>query len=228
MNWLDILFLGIIIWYAWRGLLTGLVVGLAKLFGALIGLAAALNFYRPLADAVNLKFNLVSAIGRFLPDPLKAGGGLFPELKSSVDIIPLVTPGNVGTPNVAWYGLQGIGESVTKVLASGILDILCFIAIFLIVSNMVVIIGVIVGKISKIMLLGPLDRAGGLLLGAAKGGIIVAIVVAIVVSLQVPAAFIAGGQKPSLLSLALQKSFLAPYFIKALAYMKVAFPGWQG
>ncbi|MHB8155797.1 MAG: CvpA family protein [Desulfocucumaceae bacterium] len=228
MNWLDILFLAIMAWYTWTGLRTGLVVGLAKLLGALIGLAAALNFYRPLADAVNLKWNLVSAIGKLLPLPGKATGAVPPGSQGPAEIFfPFVgSPGSPALPKMVSYSLHGIGESVTRMLASGILDILCFIILYLVVSKLVVVIGVVVSKMSRLLLLGPLDRAGGLVIGVVKGGIIVAILVAVIVSLQLPAAYIAGGQKPSLLSLALQKSTLAPFFFKALAYFKITFPGW--
>lgn len=227
MNWLDVLFAVIIGWNAWMGLKTGLVAGLARLFGVLAGFAAALNFYRPLADTLNLKWNLVSTISGLLPGVSKAGGGKLPP----TDLFyPLMGPpgatGAAAVPKAALTGLQGIGESVTRVLASGILDIICFIIIFWVVSKLIFLLGVMVGKAARLMFLGPVDRGAGLLLGAFKGFIIAMLLVALTISFQLPAAFISGGQKTSLLSLALQKSLLAPYFIQALAYLNINFPGW--
>ncbi|MCL5057530.1 MAG: CvpA family protein [Actinobacteria bacterium] len=229
MNWLDILFAVIIGWYTWNGLNTGLLAGLARLLGVLVGLAAALNLYRPLADEVNLKWNLVSKIGDFIPFLGKPAGGSAAGPGGAVEVFSPLAGGAGGlaaAPKAVFYGLQGIGESVTSSLAFGILDIICFFLIFLLVSKMVALGGSVAGKLSRIALLGPLDRAGGLLLGALKGCITAALLVAVLVSLQLPAAFISGGQKSTLFSLALQKSVLAPYFIKALTVFKITFPGW--
>ncbi|KJS03451.1 MAG: hypothetical protein VR68_01415 [Peptococcaceae bacterium BRH_c4a] len=227
MNWLDILFAVIIGWNAWMGLKSGLVAGLARLFGVLAGFAAALNFYRPLADTVNLKWNLVSAISGLLPGVSKAGAGKPPPADL---FFPLTGPpgatGSAAVPKAVLSGLQGIGDSITRMLALGILDIICFIIIFLVVSRLIFSLGVIVGKAARLMFLGPVDRGAGLLLGTFKGVIIAMLVVALGISFQLPAAFISGGQKTSILSLALEKSLLAPYFIQALAYLNINFPGW--
>lgn len=229
MNWLDILFVVIIGWYTWNGLTTGLLAGLARLLGVLVGLAAALNFYRPLADTVNLKWNIASKIGDFIPILGKPAGGPAAGPGGAVEVFsPLAggTGGLAAAPKAVFYGLQGIGESITRSLASGILDIICFFLIFLLVSKLVALGGAVAGKLSRMALLGPLDRVGGLLLGALKGCIIAALLVAVMVSLQLPAAFISGEQKASIFSLALQKSVLVPHFIKALTLFNITFPGW--
>lgn len=224
MNWLDILILFIVGWYAWIGLKKGLVGGLAGLLGVLLGLAAAFNFYRPLADAVNLKWNLVSAIGKWIPVSVFGPGGGAPGPAS------LTMPGAgspVAAPKGVVYGLQGLGESLSRLLASGILDILCFIAIFLFVSAAVVILGTLLGKITRLLFLGPVDRFGGFLLGAAKGMIMAAILVALLNAVQLPAVFFSGGRNPNWIGLAIQKSVIAPYFIKALVIFNFKFPGWS-
>ncbi|MFZ5631957.1 MAG: CvpA family protein [Bacillota bacterium] len=217
MNWLDIVILIIVAWYAWIGLRSGLIGGLAGLLGVLIGLAAAFNFYRPLADTANLKWNLVSTIGKWIPVSAFGPRGSLP---GSGDLLhPL--------KGVSFYGIQSLGESVSRLLASGILDIICFIVIFLVVSRVVVILGVLIGKVAKMFFLGPVDRAGGMLLGTAKGCIIAGVAVALMAALQLPAALISGVDRPSWISLALQKSVIAPYFIKALAFLNIHFPGWS-
>jgi membrane protein required for colicin V production len=226
MNWLDILFAVIIGWNIWRGLHNGLVAGLARLIGVLVGLAAALNFYRPLADTVNLKWNLVSRLGDFIPFWGKSGSAL-PGTGGGVESIsPPAAGGLSAVPRELFLGLQGVGESVTRSLAAGILDVVCFFVIFLLVAKVVALLGTAAGKISRMTPLGLLDRAGGLLLGALKGCIIAAVLVAAMISLQLPAAYLSGGQKMSIFSLALQKSTLAPYFIKALSFFQINFPGW--
>ncbi|MCL6477923.1 MAG: CvpA family protein [Peptococcaceae bacterium] len=216
MNWLDIVILIIIAWYAWAGLRSGLVYSLARLLGVLIGLAAAFNFYRPLADTVNLKWDLVSTIKKWIPVSfLGPEGGLSGP------------GGQLLAPKGSFYGMQSLGESVSRLLASGMLDILCFIVIFLVVSKAVVILGSLIGKAAKMFLLGPVDRAGGLLLGAAKGCIIAGALVALVAVLQVPGELFSGPGRPSWIGLALQKSMMAPYFIKAMTLLNIHFPGWS-
>lgn len=226
MNWLDILFAAIIGWNSWKGLKAGLVAGLARLLGVLVGLAAALNFYRPLADAVNLKWNLVSRLGDFIPFLGKPAGGVPPGAMELLSPLSQGSGGLAAVPREMFLGLQGIGESVSRSLASGIIDIICFFIIFLLVSQLVALAGAAAGRISRLILLGPLDRAGGMLLGAVKGCIIAAVLVAVMIALQLPAAYITEGQKYSVFSLALQKSTLVPYFVKALSLFKITFPGW--
>lgn len=229
MNWLDILIIFIVCWYAWAGLRSGLVGGLARLLGVFLGLAAAFNFYRPLADTVNLKWNLVSTLGKWIPVSAFGPGGKIPgpsDLIHSVKGLP-GAESQVAAPKEVLYSLHGLSESLTRVLASGILDILCFIAIFLAVSTAVVIMGMVLAKISRIFLLGPLDRAGGLLLGAVKGLVMAAVLVALLNAVQLPAAFFSGGKSSNWISLALQKSTIAPFFIKALVILNLKFPGWS-
>ncbi|MCL6612577.1 MAG: CvpA family protein [Peptococcaceae bacterium] len=222
-NWLDILISAIILGYAWMGFRTGLVGGLARLLGTLLGLAAALNFYRPLADTLNLKWNLVSAIKGLMPVPA-IGSRVKPP---GTDIFGPAGSGSQGiAPKGTIYPLQGLGDSVAGAMASGVLDIICFIAILLAVSWAVKILGFLAGKIAGLLFLGPLDRLGGTLLGAAKGAVLAAVLVALANSLQAPAAFLTDGRHSDWVGMALQKSVLAPYFIKGLVILNVKFPGW--
>ncbi len=226
-NWLDILIVIIVGGYLLIGFKTGFIGGLARLLGALLGLAAALNFYRPLADMLNLKWNLVPAIGGWIP---LSAFGTKGKLSGPWDLLhPVKVPGaesQLTAPAGPIYTLQGVGESVSRMLASGILDILCFILIFLIVSMVVKWLGVLAGKLARLFFLGPVDRIAGALLGAAKGGVIAAVLVALANSLQVPASLISGSSNDNWISLALQKSILVPYFVKALVVLNARFPGW--
>lgn len=228
LNWLDIIITLIIVWNAWIGMRTGLVGGVAGLLATFLGLAAAFNFYRPLADVVNLKWNMVSVIGKWIPG-LTSGAGKKPP--GSTDfLLPFkgapgaesLLPGSKGALN----GLFGLGDSVTRLLAAGILDIICFIVIFLVVSRVVVLLGSLLGKASRIFFLGTVDRLGGTLLGTVKGAVISLVMVALALSVEAPAAFLAGGYGFSSLSLALHKSLLVPYFVKALVIFNLKFPGW--
>lgn len=229
INWLDFLIVFIIGGYALIGFRTGFVGGLARLLGALLGLAAGLNFYRPLADALNLKWDLVATIGGWIP--VSAFGAKSKLIPGPGDLLNTIkgTPGTESqllAPKGPLYALQGLGESVARTLASGILDVFCFILIFLVVSWTVKTLGVLLGKMARMLFLGPADRIGGMLLGGVKGGVIAMVLVALGNSLQVPAAFISTDNSANGISLALQKSLLVPYFIKALVVLNAKFPGW--
>ncbi len=67
MNWLDILLLVMIGFSVFKGLNSGLLKGLSGLLGFILGLAAALNFYQPLADMINLKWQILPFISGLLP-----------------------------------------------------------------------------------------------------------------------------------------------------------------
>lgn len=228
MNWLDVLLLLIIGGYTWVGLRSGLIGGLARLLGVLLGLAAAFNLYRPLSDMVNLKWNLVGVIGKWFPFSSPGAGGRLPGADGLfMPGVPQAGGGLLQAPKGSLFGLQGLGDSISGLLASGILDILCFILIYLVVSKGVFILGALVAKLSRLFFLGPVDRLGGAALGAVKGVILALVVVALGNSLQVPAAYISGGQGPNWISLALQKSVLVPYLVKALVVVNLKFPGWS-
>lgn len=202
MNWLDILILLIIAFYGFYGLRTGLVAGLAKLVGLVAGFIAAMNFYQPLSDMLNLKFNLVPLIFKLFPSLSGAGSAASPlsSLKPT-----------------------GLGESVGGLIASGILDILCFVIILIVVTKGVEIAGIFLGKIARMFLLGPVDCLGGVALGVIKGLLASGILVALIKALQVPAGILPGGQN-SFFALMLQKSILAPYFLNILSLVSANFP----
>lgn len=205
------------------GLRTGLLGGLARLAGVFLGLAAAFNFYRALADMVNLKWNLAAAISRwfhFTPS------GAAPALSGGPSVPAGGIPGAEGLIQGSRGALQGLGESAARVAGSGMLEIICFIAIFFVVSWAVGTAGAILGKVARLFFLGPADRIGGIALGAARGLVMALVLVALAGALEVPAAFMSGGLHSSWIGLALQKSVLAPYFVKALVVLNVKLPGW--
>ncbi|MFZ5597857.1 MAG: CvpA family protein [Bacillota bacterium] len=104
MNWLDVLFAAIIVWNVLAGAKNGLIKGMAKLLGLVAGAVAARIFYLPLADMVNLKWQLIPAIAKLLPGMDK----LFPGAAAQPP---------PGLQAVA----EGVGRSVSGIIAAGIL-----------------------------------------------------------------------------------------------------------
>ncbi len=211
MNWLDILLVIIVGGSVLKGLRTGLLGGLSGLLGLLLGFAAALRFYKPLVDMVNLKWGITSSISGWLPsnpDASNTINGLLPEK-------PL--------------GLVGeLTDSLTEVIASGIISIVCFVLIFALVSWGVKTLGALLGTMAKLFFLGPVDRVGGAVLGAVNGSILATILVGLLSSMQIPLLFAGSNHKGEFIALALQKSVLVPFFIDILVILNVKFPGWGG
>ncbi|MEW6274527.1 MAG: CvpA family protein [Bacillota bacterium] len=69
MNWLDIVFLIIIAWSAWRGFAAGLIAGLARLAGLFLGLVMAFNYAVPLAQYADKQWHLQDKITGWWPVP---------------------------------------------------------------------------------------------------------------------------------------------------------------
>ncbi|NTW06046.1 MAG: CvpA family protein [Peptococcaceae bacterium] len=217
MNWFDILLLIVIGGSAFIGLKSGLVRGLSRFLGFILGFVAALNFYQPLADTLNLKWQLSTVIGDWLPffgeDKKQAlSGGQGDALFSG---------GPTGV-------LSGLGDSLANLFASGILDILCFVAIFWLVSWGVKFLGSLLATMAKLFFLGPIDRVGGAFLGAVNGGVLVLVLIGIMKSMEAPLSFASGSQDPGFLAEGIAGSVLAPFFTDILVILDVTLPGLGG
>lgn len=215
MNWFDIMLLIVIGGSAFLGLKSGLVRGLSRFLGFILGFAAALNFYQSLADTLNLKWQLSTIISDWLPffgqdkkQALSGGQGQ-----------SLLSDGPTGV-------LAGLGDSLSNVFAAGILDILCFIAIFWLVSWGVRFVGSLLATMAKLFFLGPIDRIGGALLGAVNGGFLVLVLVGILKSMEGPLSFASGSQDPGFLAAGLAGSALVPFFTDILVVLDVRLPGF--
>lgn len=229
MNWLDITIIAVMGWSVWRGLKTGLVAGVARLLGVLAGLGAALCFYVPLAEYVDKRWQVSSYIQNWLPLSLPSHWpGKESEPLAVLDQLQK-TFGLYGEllPRDSFSGsLQELGQSISRLLASGILELMSFIIIFLVISRLVYLAGELLAKLASMSFLGPADRLGGAAFGLARGILIILVMLVFLVSLQWPAALSTGGGNPYWLSRALENSRLARTFIKTAVFLDLDLPGF--
>ncbi|MGB9803200.1 MAG: CvpA family protein [Desulfofundulus sp.] len=157
MNWLDLLLVWMIGWSTWQGLKTGLVSGLARLCGLILGLFLAREFQAPLATCLKRQWPLEQWLKSWLAAP--ANG-------------PATRP------------VSGLEQYLFQRLVQNLLDLISFSAILLITALLVGWVGELVGRVARLGFLGPVDRAGGLVLGVARGLVAAAILIALILSLK--------------------------------------------
>ncbi|MBE3587876.1 MAG: CvpA family protein [Thermoanaerobacteraceae bacterium] len=184
----------IIAWSAWRGLETGLVAGLARLTGLFLGLAAAMRYHTALAGYLSGQWPLEQWIRERLTAPT---GGM---------------PAGFNLP--AWE----------KLIARGVLEILAFILILLLVSQLVCLAGQMAARAARFSFLGPVDRAGGVLLGAVRGLVLVVILLVLLAALTTPGGGGAGVLPPWLDRAVAGSSLARPLIEVATGALQLTLP----
>lgn len=153
MNWLDLFLLWIIGWSTWRGMQTGLVAGLARLCGLLVGLVLAREFQAPLAAYIRRQLPLEQWLNSWIASPAIG-----------------LAPG----PLSGW----------NRYLAQGLLEVLSFVVILLVVARLIGWLGQLLAGAARFSFLGPVDRAGGLVLGIVRGVVAAAILLAVIFAVK--------------------------------------------
>lgn len=182
MNWLDWLIIAILAFSAFQGLRYGLVASVAKLAGILIGFGVAITYYRELAAYLTVQWNMEEKI---LPLAEKFLMFWFPAKNS---IPPSLTPDKFTSAGELvpsqLFPFSNYADYVSGMFASVILNALCFLALLLSVVWVVNFAGYILSRIADIGFLGPFNRLGGFLFGAAKGLVVVMIVLTLISPFQ--------------------------------------------
>lgn len=233
MNWLDIVIVLILLLSVWRGYETGLVAGLARLLGLFLGLAAALTYNQSLAAYLNELWNLDEKIMRIFPSLQVMPTPASPQGFSQVKAVAAWQEqwGLTGSwPGALQQGPVGdmarlIGESLSGLLARGLLEVLSFVIIFMVVSRLIYWGGSIMARLASFTFFGPLDRAGGIFLGLLRGTITVLILLALLVPLQLPALLMGGGTEGSWLARAMENSLVVPIFGHIIDTFNLTWPG---
>lgn len=222
MNWVDILMLVIVGWSVWRGLVTGLVKGLAGLVGIFLGFLTAFKYSGPLTEYINNHWQLAEKIKDLLPvNPSSWMNSVVqPELTQELKLPE-------GIVNLDLYGQQALSviDSLKSSFAQGLLEVVAFILIFMIVSHLIYFLGDLLSRTSRLILLGPVDRLGGLALGLVRGLIIIFILVSVVAPLQAPASVFFSGQHENWLVNSIQHSAGFSVCSKILYNLHGNFPG---
>lgn len=201
MNWLDWLILAILIWSAWQGLRHGLLIGLANTAGLLIGLLVAYRYYQTLAEYLSVHWQaeeLLLPLARPLQNLWPSTGNLLPA------------------------------EQLAQVISYTILQAGLFLALFIAVSWLINLAGRLLTSVADFALLGPFNRLGGVLLGFAKGVLIVLVILAVLAPFQQQNPF---SEQPALNSgwsflqgKSFEESHLLVYFVPLIDLFKKTVP----
>ncbi len=164
MNFLDLIILLIILFGAWGGFRRGLIVAAGDLLGFFGGIWLAVLYCRPVAQWLEVRLGLDKLIARILT-PFTAG------IQSAVPMItahaPVTAPGflqSLWEPVLqASAGIHGADLALS--LADTIVTVIAFLLILAAAVLAVRTLAALFSKIAHLMLLGGVDRLGGLCLG---------------------------------------------------------------
>ena len=222
MNWLDWLLIIIISLSAWRGLKAGFIVGVARLLGLVLGLAAAFTGYKNLAVYLDRQWNWGESISVFILEH-------FPQtlINGALDSI---APGNLtgsalGSEQVLEDMVTNYSTIAAREMAGSVLELLSFIILALAVYILVNLMMRALSGAAAHTILGPLDRIGGLILGLARGGLVI-IIVAALLNPMYSAGAVTGDVQNGFLSHAVTGSVVLPYAQTVVEVLKIQFPGW--
>ncbi|TYO96430.1 CvpA family protein [Desulfallas thermosapovorans] len=209
MNWLDWVLILVITLSALRGLSTGFFAGVARLLGLILGIAAAFTCYRRLAAYLDAQWGWGDSIAGFLINHFS--NSLLPDLagKISMDGLQQTIPGSL--------------DSIAHQLALSVLEFISFVLILLAVAMVVKIIMQFFSGAVAHTFLSPLDHIGGLLLGLARGLVIV-LLVALFLEPVLSTGVMAGYEQNGAISRAVAGSLLIPYAYQILDVINLHFP----
>lgn len=218
MNWLDLVLIAVIVLPALRGLKAGFLAGAAGVFGIIGGIWAAAQFHGQLAAYLSTRWNwdekifnfLISRLNRVNPGEFNREAGM---------------PGKIMETLLPSGGTVDLNTQVS-VIAQGILNIAAFLLL-------VVFIYVVAGTMLKLLSgavshtpLYPLDKLGGLVLGLLKGAFFAAVLLMLFLSLRLPTELLSGGEGPGMISLAAEKSKIAPFLLRLIGFLDIPLPNW--
>lgn len=181
MNWLDWLIAVTIAFSTFQGFRLGLFASVARLAGILAGLGVAITYRHDLVEYLINRWDLGEKILPLVTGILRFW---FPAVKTAP---PATATGILSTTvPVLPYDLGQVGDYLARTIVSGILDAFGFLALFLAVVWSVNFVARLLTSVADACPLGPLNRLGGLLFGAARGLLLVIIVLTLMSPFQQP------------------------------------------
>lgn len=217
MNWLDWVFVLIIGLSAIRGFRAGFLAGAAGIVGLLGGIWAAVKFHGQLAGYLSSQWNWDKKISGFLFSKFSANyqHNFSVKGRHGEDILnTLALSGDVMNNGIK--AIESATQSILSVLAFGMIVIVTYI-----------IAGGILKLVSRTVagtVLSPLDKLGGLVLGLAKGGLFAAVILMALLMLKSHFPFFLDQEGPGFLTLAIQKSQIAPILLSIINSLNLPLP----
>jgi len=217
LNWLDWVFVLIVLFSALKGLSTGLFAGLAKIISLVLGITVAFIAYRPLAVYLEGQWGWGDSIAESLLKHFST---------SSIQDIANRILTNKLQQNFLHHQNQQLSEGLHSIVNQLALIILEFISFMLLLIIVILVVRLLMGLFSGAIthtFLSPLDYIGGLFLGLARGVIIVLlmtlllepVIVTGIVDSQVEGGFI---------TQATNRSLIVPHAVQLLKILNIHMP----
>lgn len=220
MNWLDLVMIIILLISTWQGLRTGLINGVARLLGLVIGIIVAFNGYQFLASYLNQQWGWGNSIATFLMERLPIS--VLDKFNNEVTIMEKLI-NNPAKPTLDLVSNDFINNkmiSVTNQLAISILEVISFIILLIGVSLLVkLVLGLFAGAVQH-TLLSPLDHLGGLLYGFLRGTAIILVLVLLLEPVITSGLLMVEGNT-NIFGQAVSKSVLIPYALQVLDIINI-------
>jgi len=181
LNWIDWIIIGVLVLSSLQGLRSGLIASVAGLAGIVSGLWVAFNYHHTLAAYVSGRWNVEEKLGSLLE-------GVFKLWTPDGNRVPPGLPGE-GSLTAGMSPVDASSNSLSNYLvgtfAAGVLDVFCFLVLVIAVAWLVGLAGRLLTGIAGWCFMGPLNRAAGVLFGAARGIAIVVIIIILLSPFQI-------------------------------------------
>jgi len=221
MNLVDGFFFLILAWGAFRGFSRGLIAMVCHFAGFLVGIWLAGLYYIPLAKFLGVRLGLKGLLSKALL-PLCAGGipaGEFPHLASDAGSASSAFPPSLWEPVQAIQnGVSGV--TTAQLMADSLIKLIAFFLVFAVASGLLGAILELLARfltgIAHLVLLGGVNRVGGLAVGLAMNGLLLIVAVGMITPLLYSFGLGLGGEGwRTVLIGNWESSVLVPYFTKS-------------
>lgn len=177
MNWLDWLFILIIVFSGWQGLSKGLIHSMSRLLGIIVGLGVAFTGYRALANYLDFHLGWGSSVSAFLLERIPLT--LLEQFNQKISLLDLLlTMFNSQQQNqTLQFDIPGNIQTMVNHLAISLIEVIAFIALLWGSSIIIKIVLRIISSIVPKTFFRPLDLVGGLIMGLLRGILITLILV---------------------------------------------------
>ncbi|WP_027364736.1 CvpA family protein [Desulfotruncus alcoholivorax] len=177
MNWLDWIFVIILMVSGWQGLNKGLIHSMSRLIGIIVGLVVAFTWYKSLANYLDLQLGWGSSVSAFFLEKIPVS--LLEQFNQKISVLDLLLSpfSSQQQSPVLQFDTPGNIQSMVNYLSTTLLEVISFIGLLfgcLIIIKIVL--RIVSGAVTKTFL-SPLDHVGGLVMGLARGVLIILILV---------------------------------------------------
>jgi len=187
-NFIDYAIIILLLLGALNGFRKGFIGSIVGFLGSIAALLLSVKFYKSFAGLLNEKYGILSSIYGFLAEhmplplevstaPLNATGINLLILKLNSMTLPEFIKTQVANQaqdlfqSASQLGLSTIGEVLTYIVATTLLNGLAFIILCFLLTNLLHLVARILSKSLDNTFLGGINRFGGLVVGAGLNGL---------------------------------------------------------